>query len=396
MAAARNGRLERVAENIYRRNGVYIVSMSDGQGGKFWQGGIAEFEEAKNVRAGFQRQKRRRKGRVAPETIEQFAARWMIDFPRNAESTRIHNAQQVAHFAKTYGQLRLSEFSGDMAAQYAVKHPTSASRVRTMFEDARRSRADGLRENPFEGISIPKSTGRSEITVLTPQELDTLKAIARELSGPEWGPIHAALIDLAAWTGMRPGELFALAWEDIDFDSKVIHVQWARNDRTGKMGPPKPTKRHPEGNPRTIALTAPAEKALRDLERMGAPRPVAVRGGHAAELVLSSKRGKPMTHRNHQWYWDVVRKAFYQQLPAGRKAQVGADLDFYELRHFAASYLANLGASPYDIAQHMGHSDNGRTAMRVYIHVGEAASRDRIRRLFNQEPPDDERREASG
>lgn len=399
MAKKRNGKLRRVRECIYERNGVYVVTMSDGQGGKLWQGGLNTVDEAVTARSEMRQQKKRMAGKQAAETVGSFARRWTTDFPRPAEGTNIHNAQMVQEFGKRFADVRLSEFTGEQAQKFALEKPNDAIRVRTMFQDAVRFRIDGLERNPFEGITIPKSRGRQDITVLTPQELATLKAIAVEIHGQEFGPLYGAMIDVAAWTGMRPGELFALSWHDIDFDEHVIHVEWALKDKIGKIGRPKGRD---GGKVRVIAMTPPAEKALRLLQRLNAPSPMALRKepndprdkGHEAPLVFATKRGRPMTHRNHHFYWDPVRKAFYQQLPDNRKPIVGVDLDFYELRHYYGSWLADQGASPYDIAHEMGHADGGKLAMKVYIHVGEAATRTRIRALFDR--PEEEGKEATG
>lgn len=401
MAKKRNGKLHRVAECIYERNGVYVVTMSDGQGGKLWDGQIATLEEAKDIRAEQRKQKKRMAAKHGPETIGSFTERWARDFPRPAAGTNIHNAQMVQEFGKRFKDVRLSKFSGEQAYKFALEKPNDAIRVRTMFQDAVRFRVDGLEKNPFEGIVIPKSRGRQDITVLTPQELATLKAIAVEIHGPEFGPLYGAMVDVAAWTGMRPGELFALSWHDVDFDEHVIHINWALKDKIGLIQRPKGRD---GGKRRTIAMTPPAEKALRLLQRLEAPSPLAERKdpedpktAHVAPLVFATKRGKPMTHRNHHFYWDPVRKAFYAQLPAARKPIVGEDLDFYELRHYYGSWLADRGASPYDIAHELGHADGGKLAMKVYIHVGEAATRTRVRALFDEPDEKEEpREEATG
>lgn len=393
MAKRRNGKLRRVRECIYERNGVYVVTMSDGQGGKFWEGSIPTLEDALEVRKDLQGRKRRLKGAHPDETIGSFSERWMRDYEfnpkgqRRSESTRKHNEQMVKRFGKFYKDVRLSEFGSDLARKFAIEHPQDAIRVRTMFSDAVRDKVDGIVVNPFEGIVIPKSRGRSEIETLTAQELAGLCAIAEEVHDREYGPIYAAMIQVEAFEGMRPGELFALSWHDIDFAQGVIHVHWALKDKVGVIGRPKSLDG--QDKRRTIALTRPAANALRELQRLDAPSPVVERGQgdekHEAPLVFSTKRGLPYTHRNHHFYWDPVRRAFWAQLPPQRQAVISLNLDFYELRHFCGTYLADHGVSPYDIAQHMGHSDGGRLAMKIYIHVGEAASRARVRAIFEGE-----------
>src|SRR4051812_13281692 len=98
MARKRNGKLRRVRECIYERNGVYVVTMSDGQGGKLWKGGLATLDEAVDVRTELRRQKKRMAGKKAPETIASFSKRWTHDFPRPSESTNIHNREMLKRF----------------------------------------------------------------------------------------------------------------------------------------------------------------------------------------------------------------------------------------------------------------------------------------------------------
>jgi integrase len=88
-----------------------------------------------------------------------------------------------------------------------------------------------------------------------------------------------ALLVFAAYSGMRPGELFALEWPDIDFGAMRIHVN--RRVYKGRVGLPKSNK------VRTIALTPPARAARQDGQlvflakrggRLSQPDPVGLLG----------------------------------------------------------------------------------------------------------------------
>jgi integrase len=84
-----------------------------------------------------------------------------------------------------------------------------------------------------------------------------------------YAPQMKALLIFAAYSGMRPGELFALEWPDIDFDAMRIHV--SRRVYKGRVGLPKSNK------VRTIALTPPARDAIlghptRQDGQLGLPR----------------------------------------------------------------------------------------------------------------------------
>jgi integrase len=65
-----------------------------------------------------------------------------------------------------------------------------------------------------------------------------------------------ALYIVAVHTGMRPGEMLALKWDDIDFDSGTLQLNRALSD--GKFTAPKTARSR-----RRIKLTAGSVKALR-------------------------------------------------------------------------------------------------------------------------------------
>ena len=71
-------------------------------------------------------------------------------------------------------------------------------------------------------------------------------------------------------------------------------------------------------------------------------------------------------HTHHR-YWSWLRKL------ANRPG-----LDFYELRHCAATMLLERGATPWDVAQQLGHTDGGQLVMEVYGHPSEAGAHARL------------------
>ncbi len=85
----------------------------------------------------------------------------------------------------------------------------------------------------------------------------------------------------AVYSGVRHGELAALAWEDVDLDKGVIHV--CRNlTANGMFGPPKTAA----GN-RTIQLLSPALDALKAQHELTAGHPVSTITFHHREYGSS-------------------------------------------------------------------------------------------------------------
>jgi len=57
-------------------------------------------------------------------------------------------------------------------------------------------------------------------------------------------------------------------------------------------------------------------------------------------------------------------------------------MDFYELRHFCATHLLELGVSHADVAVQLGHTDGGALVMSTYGHPSEELARERLKRAF--------------
>lgn len=398
-----------VAEGIYRRNGRYFVRVADPLTKKRPQQYPTEFD-LPNTLDGARRLKRDlelRKQRVrggGGETVKRFAERWTRDYAvgpggqERGESTLKHNAERVNALVRDFGdrplmggithrEARAWVFGGpvpDEVAQaakgwsgstvepdgtvVALAHRGNHEAIRAMFNDAMRDRL--VIENPFANLRVPQKRGRKGISVLTEKELGGLIATARKVHGA-YGVIFGAMIAVAAWTGVRPGELFAVRWGDVDAERGELRIREQFNTRTGKYTPTK------NSFPRTVVLPPAAAEALRSVPRQ-----------LADDIVFRTKRGGPYTGRMHHFYWNPVRSAFMATLPdshhlkARRAEDSGDNFDFYELRHFCATHLLELGLAPGDVALQLGHRDGGALVMSTYGHPSEHKARERIRQAF--------------
>lgn len=417
-----------MADGIYRRNGSYVVRVYDPIS-KTRQNFTADsIEEAKELKRQEESKKRARgKQGGRNETVAGWRVRWLEVFPRRSASTDAHNAERVKAFVVDFGDRELGSVSKQEAhlwvkggmvppdleavargwegteerggVMYAKAHRSNLPAVRAMFADAKR--VDLISDNPFAGMGLEQSRGRKDIDVISPAELEELVRIAADTHGIYGRFVFGPMIVAAAWTGLRPGELFALrpsdvelerrvtrngqgiravfpgdpGWEDAD-PAPVLHVRRALNAKTGEIGD---TKNHER---RTVALLPEAEKALRQLLEQGLP---------ADEPIFRTTHGKPYMQRHHHYYWDPVRKAFHSSRPEGhwlrRRVEENGrngEFDFYELRHHFGTRLAEAGLSPYDIAKMMGHRDGGKLAMDRYIHTDRDLAIDRTLQAFRR------------
>jgi integrase len=105
---------------------------------------------------------------------------------------------------------------------------------------------------------------------------------------------------------MRPGELLALKWDDVDLNANRIRI--LRRIYEGEPDVPK-------SGIRTISLTPPARDAIRSLSR-------------DSDLVFTLEGGAPMTSNKLSRYWNQVQDA------------AGLKFAFYHAtKHYGVHYM---------------------------------------------------------
>jgi integrase len=164
-------------------------------------------------------------------TIEAYVERYLDDNrERQKDSAYVTASSRLAPFRREFGHLLLEDGSVDRraASDWAREHRSCVPAVVALFSQAIKD--EELTRNPFKGLSR-KTRGRKDNIPLADSELDRLCDYAPRVHGA-YGPMMPALILVAAYSGMRPGELFALRWSDIDFAAMRIHVS-AASTRAG-------------------------------------------------------------------------------------------------------------------------------------------------------------------
>jgi integrase len=159
---------------------------------------------------------------------------------------------------------------------------------------------------------------------------------------------------LAVHTGMRPGELLGLKWEDVDFNATGGSLRVNRALSDGKLTATK-TKR----SRRRIDLSAGSVAALKAHRKRQLEERMQKAGlwrDHG--LVFPSAVGTPLSHRN------VVRS--FKALLKRADLPVGTRL--YDLRHTCATLLLNGNVHPKYVQELLGHASIAQT-LDTYSHV---------------------------
>lgn len=340
---------------VRKRGDKFIAEIYDSaKKDKRWLGTFDTRREAKGAFAAAQLAKDE-----APQTpdVDGFAGTWVDRYPRRKESTNEHYRQLARLVARDFEGVAMGDVEPPRARAYALQHQGRWKVARAMFSDAVR---DGIiPRNPFVGLRLPESRGRKDLVVPTAAEMDRMIAACSRVWGDYGRRVFGPLLELAAYTGLRPGEWFALRWSDVDLRQGELTVSRQYNAKVRGFTEPK------NGRSRTLALHPRAASAVARIPQV-------------REEIASTPRGALFTGRVSKYYFFPVASA------VGRP-----ELTPHCLRHYFGTYLARLGPSrgigPAQIASAMGHTDGGALAARVYVHLTDLEHRATLAKAWDEE-----------
>lgn len=289
-------------------------------------------------------------------TVLAFWEKWTTDplFSRPKLSTDIHNRERTKAFVERYGSLSLRQVSDVVVSEWLAGGGRNGTipALRAMFNDALSAKAGRLVDgNPFARLGVSRTRGNRDVQPPGEEMVRALILKARELSGPSF----AAWLQVAAYTGMRPGELDALRWDAVDLDASRILVAEQFSATSGTFTLPK------NGRRRYAPLTPPAREAL-------------LSGRYSDEFVFANLRGD---------HWTASSRAYHFK---AAKAAVGYTGTLYlATRHFAGWWMYNvLGLPAEDVAIALGHEDGGYLIRVLYGHRDREVALDRVIRAYEE------------
>lgn len=303
-------------------------------------------------------------------TVGQLLDRWLDDvLPAKVESGTVSSYRwAAAHLRPALGSRQLVKLTPEDVERVLVEKQgelahSSLVRLRAVLGQAIRwaekrgyvhRNVAALADMP--AASSAERTGRA-------MTVDEARRFVDVIRGHRYEAMWLTQLGL----GLRPGEVAALSWPDVDLDGDLVHV---RSSLRWTNGTPTLVAPKTSRSRRTLAAPPAVVEALRAHRRSQAQARLAFAGAWPTEwndLVFTTEAGTPLDPSN-------VRRDF-------RTAAAGADLDGlrpYDLRHSAASLLAAAGVPLEHVADVLGH-DGLRMARLVYVHaispaVGAAAA----------------------
>jgi len=234
-----------------------------------------------------------------------------------------------------------------------------------------------LRENPGMRMRLA-APPRRHMTVLTDVEV---RALAEAVQRPQ----DRLAVYVAAYTGLRAGELWALRCADVDLEQRTLRVERTLTSEHGALIFRDATTT--EGSRRTVSL--PMFLANMLAAHLAAPNGRTPNNQADPDALLFTapggangrKTGDPDNAVRHELFRRrVFKPAVAASLPAAKQ-----NLRWHDLRHTCASLLINRGANILLVARHLGHADPSMT-LKVYGQLypsHEAALADALDAGFN-------------
>jgi len=183
-----------------------------------------------------------------------------------------------------------------------------------------------IARNPFMSVPLPRARHTEEMRFLDAGQVNVLAAAMTDAR-------YRAGIYLAAYGGLRAGELWALHVDRVNVLARTVDIVESMSEAGGlHVGPTKTGKR------RTV--TVPRFMAQMLGEHIGRyPSPDG--------FVFTAAEGGPVGHRN-------FKRRHYG--PAVARADVPEGLRFHDLRHTCAALLVANGQHLEEVKDYLGHS----------------------------------------
>lgn len=249
---------------------------------------------------------------------------------------------------------------------------------------------------PIDGYRRPAAVeqdGRPDLD-LVPTD-GQVEALIRSMDADR--PVYGAMARVAAYTGVRWGELLALRLDSVDFDARTLRVNL--NCVEGDDGrfvfrrPLKATRR--EQQDRTVVLEwetvgDPLQRFVDEHFDDGLPAGPAVDGHQPAGLLFRTSTGNPFRRSAFGKVFDRHRRRVAAAVgwpgidrhhPDDRERDAHRVATWHYLRHYAATRWLRLGVELPTVSRMLGHSQVS-TTLDWYVSTDEQALA-RTQRVLN-------------
>jgi integrase len=284
------------------------------------------------------------------QTFQEYAEMW-LSLPHDRKETTQQNYERCLqnHIYPQIGNMKVDRISRKnlklMFDKLSIKglDPSSCRTIRIPLNSVLDHAVDSelIEVNPLNKIKFKNKKMTYKVDPLTEEEASTL---LDEMLAYRDGALYPPVICLLR-TGMRIGELQALTWADVDFETRLIDITktWWR----GKITSTKSSKG------RRVDMSQQLAEVLRDLKQNQWKK---YAGKNVPQWVFAGPNGNVLC-------LPVLRKTLNQCLEA-----VGLrHIRIHDLRHTYATIRLLKGHNIGDVSYQLGHSDIS-TTFNIYTH----------------------------
>lgn len=324
-------------------------------------------------------------------TVDEWYHRWMAIYkiPNIRRNTkRNYESVYLKHISPAIGNIQLSKVRNVHIQQIinSLKNNgyqwETQNKVRVILNDMYTyAIADELAmKNPCKGIRTASQKPKTDARCLTREE----QALFFECCAGRW---YDNLFNVAINTGLRPGELAALTWDDIDIKNMVIHVKhtlvYQKFD-----GDSKKTYHLEDCKVSTSRRSVPInELCLKYLKRQYIQKNVLSRrcSGNSvySDRLFVTRRNNPINAMDYSSAIREVLKDVNEILDSVEQIEVFSGHAF---RHTFATRCIESGMRPKTLQALLGHTSLN-TTMDMYVHVEESQKQGQMDLLENSFSP---------
>lgn len=271
-------------------------------------------------------------------TLDEYSTSWLEDRTLKPRTVELYRGLLDRFIVPTLGELPVDAITAPIVRNWhaALDRGTPTQRahayglLKTIMATAVAEQYIAVNPCVIRGAGTTRTTHKAE-----PATLDQLATIVEHM--PE--RLRLAVL-IAAWCGLRQGEVLELRRGDIDLDGGVIHVRRAVTRVAGRspvVGLPKS-----DAGVRDVNIPPHLLPSFKDhLKRFVPP-------ARDSLLFVGRDSGEQLASSTlYRWFY-----------PA-RKAAGRPDLRWHDLRHTGATLAAATGATLAELMNRLGHSTVG-------------------------------------
>jgi integrase len=278
-------------------------------------------------------------GKPAAPLFADYAAQWLATRrikgrPLKPGTRALYTALLADHIAPEFGKRRLDRITPTQVRNWhktllpdaPTRRAHAYSLLRTILNSAVDEELIGANPCRVKGAGATARAGRTDLPTLA-----QLDALTTAMPGPK----YQTMTLLAAWCGLRFGELVELRRKDVAFDA--------------------------DGAPVTIKVRRAVYRGVVDTPKSAAGvRDIAVpphiRPQVSAWLATRPKAGDALLFPATKTGGHIRPSSLYRVFYAARDEVGLPSLRWHDLRHFSATAAAQTGASLAELQRRLGHS----------------------------------------